>query len=248
MERRNKLIHMAHREHGYSASEIARELNVHRSTVGRVLKQESAPIPDSRASVMDTPNVMRIMEHALQLLKTRGRDKLSLRQLAGETGMSPTNLYNYFNDKNDLLEVIRIYGFRKLHDKLESEIGKELSAEGKLRGILDAYFEFGVDQADLYEIMFNRREVRESGQRSDTFQEVVTLVDDLYHLLRDVLQDYMKLKGEVAPENLRETALSLWSRMHGLICLYIGGNFIYMSKLTRQDFWAVRDRMISTIC
>ncbi len=246
-ESRNRLICQAHREYGYNASAIARELNVHRSTVGRVLKQYIAESPAVKLSAIDSPVGMRIVEHALNLLMEGGRENLSLRRLAMEMDMSATNLYNYFNDKNDLLDVVRVYGFRRLLRQVKQSTSQGGSSKERLQHILDAYFNFGLKQADLYEIMFSRREIRAKERLSRTLQEEVKLIDDLYYLVRGVLQEFLTQTRKVSPSRLREAILMLWSQMHGLICLYIGGNFIYMSKLTQKDFWATRDSFIDTI-
>jgi len=246
-EIRNRLIFQAHRKYGYNASEIARELNVHRSTIGRILKQNIAESPTVEPNAVDSPVVMRIVEHALNLLMESGRENLSLRRLAKEMGMSVTNLYNYFHDKNDLLDIVRVYGFRRLVKQIRESEAKGGSPKDRLNHILEAYFDFGTKQADLYEIMFSRRESRTNERPSRTLQEEIKLIDDLYDLVRRVLQEFLTQTREVTPNNVRESTLKLWSQMHGLICLYIGGNFIYMSKLTQKDFWTVRDNIINTV-
>lgn len=244
---RNKLICRANREHGYSASAIAKELNIHRSTVGRILKQFIVEDPSADPSVIDSPVVIRIIETAVSLLAEGGREALSLRRLATELAMSATNLYNYFKDKDDLLDIVRVYGFRKLLEQVQQNIPQSESAKKRLQGILDAYFDFGLKQADLYEIMFSRKESHKNKYSSLALQEEIISIDGLYSLLREVLQEFITQTREISPSRLREIALMLWSQVHGLICLYVGGNFIYMSKQTQKDFWAARDRLIDSI-
>jgi len=47
-----------------------------------------------------------IVEHALELLISDGRDALNLRRLAATLGVTPMALYRYFADKDELLDAV----------------------------------------------------------------------------------------------------------------------------------------------
>jgi len=62
-----------------------------------------------------------ILESTRQDIITYGIDNISLRRIARNIGMSPSNIYNYFKNKEELIESIVLPGIQQI-DKLFSDI------------------------------------------------------------------------------------------------------------------------------
>lgn len=62
-----------------------------------------------------------ILESTRQDIITYGIDNVSLRRIARNIGMSPSNIYNYFKNKEELIESIVLPGIQQI-DKLFSDI------------------------------------------------------------------------------------------------------------------------------
>ncbi|MGB4613537.1 MAG: TetR/AcrR family transcriptional regulator [Erysipelotrichaceae bacterium] len=62
-----------------------------------------------------------IFESTKQDIITYGIDNVSLRRIARNIGMSPSNIYNYFKNKEELIESIVLPGIQQI-DKLFSDI------------------------------------------------------------------------------------------------------------------------------
>ncbi len=57
-----------------------------------------------------------ILNTALNIIVNEGIEKLSMRKLANEVGCTPSTLYHYFTDKNDLLNQLVLYVDQKIDD------------------------------------------------------------------------------------------------------------------------------------
>ena len=56
----------------------------------------------------------KLLEQGFEYLVTHGIENASLRSIASGIGCSPSNLYNYFEDKDDCIIEITRYGFSKV--------------------------------------------------------------------------------------------------------------------------------------
>ncbi len=64
------------------------------------------------------PNTSReeILNTALDLLREGGESGLSIRKLAGHLGIAASSIYNYFSDKDELLNALAEYGMEGIPD------------------------------------------------------------------------------------------------------------------------------------
>jgi len=70
------------------------------------------------------PNTSRdeILDVALDLLREGGESGLSIRKLAKHLGIAPSSIYNYFADKDELLNAMAEYGMEGIPDLPEDSI------------------------------------------------------------------------------------------------------------------------------
>ncbi len=61
-----------------------------------------------------------ILTAAKELIGERGNDAVSMREIAKDCGIAPSSIYQYFPDKNALLEAIMAEYYEKFADILES--------------------------------------------------------------------------------------------------------------------------------
>ncbi len=74
-----------------------------------------------------------ILKTALEITVNEGIEKLSMRKLATELGCSPSTLYHYFSDKNELLNSLVLYVDQKIDDNY-------IKASSDLRKIITQMF------------------------------------------------------------------------------------------------------------
>lgn len=95
-----------------------------------------------------------ILAAAQQLFVQDGYEKFSLRRLAARIGYSPTTIYIYFRDKDELLFFICEEFYGSLLQKFV-ELGQSTSDSLELlRKILYLYIEFGLENRELYKVVF----------------------------------------------------------------------------------------------
>ena len=108
-------------------------------------------VPPSEASA--SPQRERILQAALSLLTTGGRDAVTTRAVAEAAGVQPPVLYRLFQDKRGLLHAVTGYGFALyLSEKVQAQ-----PAEDPIQFLRDGWarhIEFGLSHPDLYLLMF----------------------------------------------------------------------------------------------
>lgn len=89
------------------------------------------------------------VSEGLMLLRAKGADQLSLREIARNVGVSATALYRHFPDKAALLKALASEGFTQL-GRAQARAGER----GGFAGVGQAYVRFAVDNPALFRLMF----------------------------------------------------------------------------------------------
>ncbi|WP_281647122.1 TetR/AcrR family transcriptional regulator [Parendozoicomonas sp. Alg238-R29] len=91
---------------------------------------------------------------AFEHLKKTGPEKLSLRALAREIGVSQTAPYRHFPNKNLLFVAMAVEGFKKLEQRIrETSQAHDDASEALLSGA-EHYIAFAQENPALYRLMF----------------------------------------------------------------------------------------------
>ena len=97
-----------------------------------------------------------IVKAATELFSLYGFEHVSMRKIAEKIEYSPTTIYNYFKNKNELLYVLLTQGYELFYDNLNSiyKNNENQNFEIKFKKVLRAYIEFGLCNKDYYKLMF----------------------------------------------------------------------------------------------
>lgn len=177
-----------------------------------------------------------IMEAARAMFVAEGVERVSMRRIAQKIGYSPTTIYLYFKDKNDLLHQICEETFADLTRNIRAI--QQLSGDPleKLRSGLREYIQFGLKHPEQYAMTFITPLPRD---REFGFEETNGSV--AFDTLRSVIlecADANLLKNNDV-ELLSQT---LWAAIHGLTSLLVqhsGFPFVERGRLI--------DSLISTL-
>lgn len=74
-----------------------------------------------------------ILTAAKELIGERGNDAVSMREIAKKCGIAPSSIYQYFPDKNALLEAIMAEYYAKFAEILESGFGEVTDMAGYIK-------------------------------------------------------------------------------------------------------------------
>lgn len=151
----------------------------------------------------------------MKLLCDHGAEKLSLRAVAEQVGVSRTAPYAHFPDKRSLLLAISAAGFRQLAAAMEARRVADRGPREQVLAFGAAYVQFALDNTNLYRLMLATMTPGDEGEGSAQF---------LGEVKKEATKPYAILKAEFArmvPDPARAEALSqgAWGMVHGLASL-----------------------------
>ncbi len=167
----------------------------------------------------------RLVEQAIELIEERGTSAITMTELAARAGMSPANLYRYFDGKEALVEAVAEYWFRPKVAIMESVVASDLEPRRKM-------FEFFARRFSAMKAEWERDPVAfatyvEMGR--ENFEQVRSYVDLGDHYLSVIIGEAMA-DGHFAGLSVDE-ALSLVNQMAS-VYVNISVMELIMPKLT----------------
>lgn len=155
-----------------------------------------------------------ILDAARELFAGDGYGNFSMRKLARRIGYSPTTIYLYFRDKDELLFCLS----EELFSEMDSAL-RRLSEEGAgplgiLRNALLMYVEYGLANPEHYRVAFFTSPVVYGSPRE--YLERDTMSRRSYFQFRDLVAECCA-SGELRPRDPDLLAQALWAGMHGVI-------------------------------
>ena len=181
-----------------------------------------------------------LLPAALELLRREGPDALTMRNVAGEAGVTATALYRHYADKDALIRAL----VRHVYGTFLGEMDRETRPEGPISALRTAtrrFRDYAFEHPNEYRLLF----AHPPGFGIDRYPE------DFLHggargfrKLRELVGRCMRagaLAGN-AETDAGEVTLTLYAHMHGLIMLYLAGRFP-----DAADFSAFYDRSIDRL-
>ncbi|MDJ0787414.1 MAG: TetR/AcrR family transcriptional regulator [Myxococcota bacterium] len=98
----------------------------------------------------------KIVDQALEIIREKGVDGITMRILARRLGYSPATLYLHFHSKAELLQVVADIGFGQLQEQLDEALVPG-DPEQTLEKTARVYVAFGLRNPELYRTMFEWR-------------------------------------------------------------------------------------------
>lgn len=142
-----------------------------------------------------------ILAAARDLARTDGWEALTMRRLADRIGYSTNYAYRYFAGREGILLACVKDGFTRLAQAMRD-------AGPTLRAAADAYLDFGLDEPDLYQVMYGLGGVHVPAADTATEGDAVGAV------IAEIL-------GIDDPNDDR--IVRLWATAHGLLALQAAG-------------------------
>ena len=162
-------------------------------------------------------NLRRVLiDTAVEIISEQGAKDLSLRKTAKRAGVSHTDPYRHFKDKNAILAAVAKEGFEMMLRQTQERIGRSRGNEldhFAISGL--SYIDFAVNYPSHYRVMFGTRV--ENSYFSDELKPESIPV---YKLLRDIIIVCQE-KGLLKAGDPQEMAMAAWSIVHGFAMLRI---------------------------
>ncbi len=159
----------------------------------------------------------RIVAAARSALIDGGHEKVALRPLARDLGVTAPALYDHFDSKDALLRTVAEEGFLALSDALVVDGDRAID---RVRARALAYVSFASDNPELFRLMFLFRPsavelVDESGAAVDN--ELAAATDAFDQGAADLAVAIAE--EEMVEREITELAMLLWATMHGVAML-----------------------------
>jgi AcrR family transcriptional regulator len=162
----------------------------------------------------------KILDAARELFVAEGYEGVSMRRVAEKIEYSPTAIYVYFADKQQLFHELCQQDYARLAEVMQSSETSPDPIE-RLRQIGRTYTEFGVRYPNHYKFMFMTPHPPHEPDQED--REVMGNPEvDAYAFLKWAVQqaiDAGRLREELQDAEL--ISQTLWASVHGVIALHI---------------------------
>jgi AcrR family transcriptional regulator len=164
------------------------------------------------------PTRARLLSEARDLYLEGGLGDFSLREVARRAGVSAAAVYRHYDGKEALLREACGEGFRIFSSYLLQALAGATPRERMALSALQ-YLRFGLEHPLDYRFIFMGAAEHyeplappQTGQQEPTFQFLVDRVKECIDA------------GVLRDEDARETALVIWSFVHGLVSLRLSGH------------------------
>ena len=156
-----------------------------------------------------------ILEAARDLLAEGGIDALSMRAVAARVGVSATAIYNYFENKQALVQSVISIGFERFDEYLlQAAAGRPEGSPERLEALGDAYIRFALENREYFRVLF--------AMHAELPRDIEELPEGGgYALFRQSVVDAMNA-GTIRQTDPDLVVLYLWTLVHGLVTLLLG--------------------------
>lgn len=165
----------------------------------------------------------KILDTSLDIIIEEGFNNLSVRKIASRLGVTATTIYNYYTNKDELNLMIRMRGFRKLHDLLTLRSSGLSDLEDRFAAMIRAYVEFGRAYPSYYDIMFNLHTPKYLDYVGSDIEPVARMEKEnalrCLALFMEPIGSYLPGGGETKDRFVEYQIVKFWSDLHGLVTL-----------------------------
>ncbi len=176
-----------------------------------------------------------ILDEAARIVKERGIDGLSMREIARRIDYSAAGLYEYFDSKEDIIVHVCIEAERRLTAYLQAT-NPDLPPHRRLVELGMGYLRFAKENPDLFLLQFT---FVPQGPQELNIPEA-ELGQGSFGILLQCVQQGIEcgdfFAGPIGAEGL---AYSCWSLVHGMAMLQLTALIGMNRDFERADRWAL---------
>lgn len=156
-----------------------------------------------------------ILKAAKQIVKEEGWQGLSMRKIADKIEYTAPIIYEYFANKEAILQELTCNGFCILAKDLgAAKASSEDSAE-QLEAMWLAYWDFARNNKEMYQLMYGVEMTCCAQRTSESEAPFLLITGVIGDLMKDANPDF---------ETIKQKYFTFFSVIHGLISINIVGN------------------------
>jgi len=158
-----------------------------------------------------------ILDASMKLFVEQGFENVSIRKIADLIEYSPTTVYLYFKDKNEILFNLHEIGFQKFAE-YTADIWEVKNPLLRLHKMGERYVRFGLENPAYYDLMFILKAPMEA---LDAMKDCEWKSGDkALGRLKELLQECMDRKF-IKEGDVDSMAMAIWGMVHGMVSLAI---------------------------
>jgi AcrR family transcriptional regulator len=168
-----------------------------------------------------------ILAASIDIVKEEGWQALSMRKIADKIEYTAPIIYEYFANKDAILNELARQGFVKLAGQMEIAKNQYKEADKELEAMWLAYWNFAFAEKELYQVMYGVE------VNCCVFENACPDMKGPSNMLWDKIE-------EIIPENKRTEEYictkyyTLWSVVHGLISINMTRQVITNEDINKQ--------------
>ncbi|MCC9065707.1 MULTISPECIES: TetR/AcrR family transcriptional regulator [Flavobacterium] len=166
-----------------------------------------------------------ILEAAYAIVKEEGWQGLSMRKIADKIEYTAPIIYEYFSNKEAILNELTGKGFIKLTKELQEAKDRFEKPEEQLEAMWMAYWDFAFTDTEMYQVMF--------GVQMNCCQQQCSAQERPYKLFTSVIAEIMK-NSNPTDEVIKQKYFTFFSVIHGLIAINIINKSEIMETINNQ--------------
>lgn len=173
-----------------------------------------------------------ILDASMKLFVEEGFENVTIRKIADLIEYSPTTVYLYFKDKNEIFFHLHELGFLKMAEANQGLLGIE-NPLIRLHKMGENYINFGLDNPEFYDVMFIQRAPMQALEKMENCDWKHG--ENALNVLKANIAECMD-KGFIKKGNVDAVSMGIWGMVHGLVSLSIRERFHKLCPEGREGY------------
>lgn len=152
----------------------------------------------------------KLIQVTREIIDQQGIDAINMRDLGQKINLSRSALYRHFKNKDDLLAAIVAENFELLNSSIRQLSDNTNEPRSFLNAILLAYYDFGINNPEHYQLMF----------RKQWDKEMYPEIAQSAFVMFTVVEKCLEKAGNIRKSSNQSTAI-MYAFIHGLVELNI---------------------------
>lgn len=111
---------------------------------------------DERRKTTHEAVVDDVLAIAREMMQADGVAAVSFNGVARRLGIKPPSLYTYFDSKSAIYDTLFRKGYEQFVEHIRAKVVRDQGLEAFLHSFIVAYMSFGLENPDLFQLMFQR--------------------------------------------------------------------------------------------
>lgn len=172
----------------------------------------------------------KITQAAKELFMQKGFEEVSIRNIAEKIEYSPTTIYLYFKDKDEIFLELHREGFALLNQYFRP-LSHVADPYQRLKAMNKAYISFAMENGELYDLMFIINAPMESIKKEESdWEEGKRAFSFLVNTVQECID-----KGYFQGMQTEIVAFTIWSMVHGIASLEVRHRCPVVDDLNEKD-------------